>query len=279
MATAQGMNKALDSNGGQMVAADRIETLLERVDVKKRFEEILGAKAAGFISSIISAYKTNKMLQTCPPMSVVSSAMVAATLDLPIVQSLGYAHIVPYRENGVPVAQFQIGWKGFVQLAIRTGQYKTMNAAEIYEDEIDVWNPITGELKIRPQSEWKDRDSGSGKIVGYAAFFRTNNGFEKFLFMTVAQVERHAKKYSKSYQKDSGQWVKDFDSMAKKTVLKLLLSKFGLLSIEMQKAIKVDQAVVDVDGEVQAYPDGTGKHDAIDAETVPPADPDETPVS
>ncbi|HET9146154.1 MAG TPA: recombinase RecT [Sphingomicrobium sp.] len=273
------MSKAMESGSKELVAGDRLETLLDRIDVKKRFDEILGSKAPGFVSSIISAYKGNKALQACPPMSVISSAMVAATLDLPIVPSLGYAHVVPYRENGQPVAQFQIGWKGYVQLAIRTGQYATMNAAEIYADEIEVWNPITGELKIRPQSEWKDRDSGTGKVVGYAAFFRTLNGFEKYLFMTVAQVERHAKKYSKSYQRDSGQWVKDFDAMAKKTVIKLLLSKFGVLSIDMQKALKVDQAVVDAKGEVASYPD------AVDAETIPmppaaPAagEPDERPV-
>lgn len=256
MATPNAIGKALESDKNQLTKADRLETLLGRVDVRKRFEDILGAKAPGFVSSIISAVKGNDALKVCDPMSIISSAAVAATLDLPINSNLGFAHIVPY--SGV--AQFQMGWKGFVQLAIRTGQYKTMNASEIYADELEFWNPIKGELKLTPLETWKERDSGEGKIIGYASFFQTINGFEKYLYMTVGKVDRHAKKYSKSYQRGSGQWVKDFESMAMKTVLKLLLSKYGLLSIEMQKALRADQAVIDTEGEVKEYPD------AIDAE-------------
>ena len=269
MATTNAIGKALESDKSQMVRTDRIETLLGRVDMRKRFEEIMGAKAPGFISSVISAVKSNDALKVCDPMSIISSAVVAATLDLPINASLGFAHIVPY--SGV--AQFQMGWKGFVQLAIRTGQYKTMNASEIYADEIEYWNPITGELKLTPLEDWKQRDSGEGKVVGYVSFFRTINGFEKFLYMTAGQVERHAKKYSKSYQKGNGQWVKDFPSMALKTVLKLLLSKYGLLSIEMQKALRADQAVLDAEGEVADYPDAIDAMAELATESTDPVAP------
>jgi recombination protein RecT len=147
-----------------------------------------------------------------------------------------------------------------------------MNASEVYADEIEYWNPITGELKLTPLENWKERDSGNGKVIGYTSFFRTINGFEKFLYMTAGQVDRHAKKYSKSYQKGNGQWVKDFQSMALKTVLKLLLSKYGLLSIEMQKALRADQAVLDAEGEVSNYPD------AIDAITEGDQDTPDSPA-
>lgn len=249
MANIESVNKAV-TNGQKMVAQDRIEQLLERVDVKKRFLDVLGKQAPAFISSIISATKANEALKTCEPMTVISSAAIAATLNLPINPSLGFAHIVPYKGK----AQFQMGWKGFVQLAIRTGQYKTMNAAEVYEGELKNWNRITGEIELDPTGKVSD------KIVGYVAFFRTINGFEKYLYMTVEQIDAHAKRYSQSYGRDFSPWKQNFPAMAMKTVIKLLLSKYGLLSIEMQKALRVDQAVIDAEGEPETYPD------AIDAD-------------
>jgi recombination protein RecT len=186
---------------------------------------------------------------------------MAASLDLPINTNLQFAHLVPYRRsaNGPKVCQFQMGWRGFVQLAIRTGQYKTMHVTEVYKDELKSWNALTGEIEFTPQNEWKLREKGKpADIIGYVAFLKLMNGFEKYFYMTRQQCEAHGRRYSKSYS--TGQWTKDFDAMAKKTVIKLLLSKFGIMSIDMQKAIESDQAVIHEDGSL----------DYVDAQNVPP---------
>jgi len=232
MATQQSIKDSIGKS--QLVQGDRLETLLSRVDVKRRFEEILGKKAPAFISSIISATKANPQLKVCDPHSILSSAVVAATLDLPINPSLGFAHMVPYSGK----AQFQLGWKGFVQLAIRTGQYKTMNAAEVYEGELKSWNRVTGEIDIDLNGKKSDT------VIGYVAFFKLINGFEKYHYMTMAEVTAHAKRYSKSFGSQAGQWHLNFNVMALKTVIKLLLSKYGILSVDMQKALQADQAIV-----------------------------------
>lgn len=241
MALPTQLKQELKQSGNQIVAADRLNQLIARIDIKKRFEEILGDKAAGFMSSIISVVNSNTALKTVDPNSILSAAVIAATLDLPINQSLGFAYIIPYKDK----AQFQIGYKGFIQLAIRTGQYETMNTSEIYADEIDFWNPITGEIKFTSQDHWKMRDEGrTEKIVGYIAFFKLSNGFRKYLYMTQAQLDAHGRKFSQSYDRPFGQWKKDPHSMKLKTVIKLLLSKYGLMSVEMQRALQFDQGVI-----------------------------------
>src|SRR3990167_11461181 len=167
--------------------------------------------------------------------------MMAATLDLPVNKNLGFAWIIPYKTK----AEFQMGYKGFIQLAIRTGQYQTMNASEIYADEIKSWNPITGVILFTDFSEWKQREAGqTEKIVGYVAFFKLLNGFEKYLYMTVAQMDRHARRYAQSYDNPKGKWKLDKVPMSLKTVIKLLLSTYGILSIEMQRALNADQGVI-----------------------------------
>lgn len=223
-----------------------VKGLLANINYKKRFEEILGKKAAGFISSVINI-SNSPGLKECEPNSIISSAVVAATLDLPIDQNLGFAYIVPYNDKKKgKVAQFQMGYKGFIQLAMRSGQYKTISSSEVYEDEIKKYNRITGEIEFND-----DFIPGeNSKVVGYIAYFKLLNGFEKYLYMTVEQLKNHGKKYSQSYKsekqwvRDSSLWNTDFDSMATKTTLKLLLSKYGILSIEMQKALETDQAVI-----------------------------------
>lgn len=221
-----------------------LEALLKAPNIKGRFEQMLGKKAAGFISSILSAVNVNPALKTCDPRSIIAGAAIAASLDLPINPNLGFAFLVPYSGK----AQFQCGWKGIVQLAIRTNQYRSMNASEVYEDELDYWNPITGEFAFTDQKTWKHRyENKRDKIVGYVAFFRLTNGFEKYLYMTRAQVETHGKQYSKSYHNEKGNWKLRFDAMALKTVVKLILSKWGILSIEMQTAMAKDQAIVNAD--------------------------------
>ncbi|ASC81632.1 recombinase RecT [Bacillus subtilis] len=197
--------------------------LLSSPSVIKRFEEVLGKRATQFTASILSLYNSEQMLQKTDPMSVISSAMVAATLDLPIDKNLGYAWIVPYGGK----AQFQLGYKGYIQLALRTGQYKSINCIPIHEGELQKWNPLTEEIEI----DFEKRESDA--VIGYAAYFELINGFRKTVYWTKAQVEKHKKKFSKS---DFG-WKNDWDAMALKTVLKAVLSKWGILSVEMQKAV------------------------------------------
>lgn len=228
-----------------------VRQFLDQASVKKRFRDILGNRAGGFISSILSAVSMNKDLALCPPESVVSSAAIAASLNLPINPSLGMAHIVPYRnKQGVKIAQFQMGWKGFIQLAVRSGKYNHINVTEVYEGDIKSINRFTGVITF---NEGQIDNYKNRPIVGYLLYFCLVAGYEKFFYMTKQECEAHGKKYSKSYE--TGNWKKDFDSMAKKTVVKMGLSKYGILSVEMEKAISTDQGVVDDSGEVVDYPD------------------------
>ena len=231
-----------------------LNNLLNSENVKKRATEILGARAPQFLASILQVTKDNNYLSKADPNSVLQAAMVAATLDLPINNNLGFAYIVPYKND----AQFQMGWKGFVQLALRSGQYKKINVIEIKEGEIN-------ELKLDPLREdymfnWIQDPSKreAAKTVGYAAFFQLVNGFEKTVYWTKEAVTQHAKKFSKSFGYSTSAWQTNFDAMAKKTVLKNMLANYGSLSVDyqMQKAIKFDQSVVkDFKVEEVEYPD------------------------
>lgn len=239
------------------MGVQRLKLMLSNEETKQRFNEMLGKKSAGFISSIITAARNNKMLAECDPASIISSAAIAASLDLPINANLGLAALVPYREKGgMAQAQFQIMRNGYVNLAIRSGQYKTMNTAEVRAGMIKSRNPISGEI------EWNEEWSESGDVVGYVAYTKMLNGFEKYLYMTTEQVKAHATRYSKSYQKGYGPWKDNFSAMAQKTVIKLLLSKWGLLSVDIQNAVQADQATSVVEGEYE-YLDSA---DVIDAE-------------
>lgn len=211
-----------------------LNQLVKTEGVRKRFEELLGSKAPGFISSLLSVVNSNPQLRTMDPQKVLGAAAIAAAMDLPIDPNLGFAYIVPYKNQ----PQFQIGYKGYIQLAMRTGQYKTINATHVYEGEIESYNRITGEVVL------SEDGPTSNKIVGYIAYFKLINGFEKYEYWTVDQVIAHAKRFSQSYGKSYSPWNTDFDAMATKTVLKSLLSKYGILSIEMQTAVKADQAVI-----------------------------------
>lgn len=206
--------------------------------IKHRFTEILGAKAPGFISSILSCANGNSMLQIAEPTSIMNAAVVAATLDLPINPNLSFAAIVPYydRKTKTNVAQFQLMYKGLIELCLRSGQFLSLIDEVVYEGQLVKRNKFTGEYVFDEDAKTSD------KVIGYMAYFKLTNGFEKTSYMSIEEVERHAKKYSQSYQKGFGVWADDFDVMARKTVLKLLLSKYAPKSIEMQRAITFDQA-------------------------------------
>ncbi len=225
----------------QQKAPMALKTMLGAQQVKDRFSEILGKKAHRFISSILSVANNNALLQKAEPQSVLNAAVIAATLDLPINNSLGMAYIVPFNDNKnhTCLAQFQLGYKGIVQLAIRSGQYHKINVTEVYEGEIKSENKFTGEYEFGEKT--------SDKVVGYMAYFRLTSGFEKYLYMSKEQCEAHGKKYSQTYKRGFGLWKDAFDEMSKKTVLKQLLSKFGVMSIDIQRAQTFDQSVVKSD--------------------------------
>lgn len=218
--------------------ASMLSAVLSLDSTKAKFEAILGKNSTGFINSVILATKHNPKLLLCEPTSVISSAVVAATLNLPIQVNLGFAFIVPYKTPRGMMAQFQMGWKGYVQLAIRTGEYENINAAEVYKGELTSYDKISGEVKI--DSIKKE----SNEVIGYVAYFKLKNGFSKTLFLTKEQAQQHGQKYSDSYKQEGSAWKDWFDGMALKTAVKQLLSKYGLLSAEMKTAITVDQSVI-----------------------------------
>ncbi len=260
---------------------NQVKAMLSQDNIKEKFTEVLGHKAPQFMASITNAVSGSSQLKKCPANSIIGAAFVAATYDLPIDSNLGFAAIVPYNESvydqqrrewiKVPKAQFQMMYKGFIQLAIRSGYYEKMNYAVVYEDELVSYNPITGEVEFtRDFNSCTQRMNGEyEKVVGYYAWFRLKTGFSQELFMTKSAVDNHAKKYSQAYRYDlnnnkkSSKWTTDFEAMALKTVIKLLLSKWGILSVDMQRAIQDDQKVYDEDGE-GSY--GDNQPDMIPAE-------------
>lgn len=228
----------LAKKGNGTVGQATLKSMINDERTKNKFKEMLGNKAAGFLTSLMNTTNGNAQLQQADPNSILKAGAIAATLDLPIDPNLGFAYIVPYNNKGKNEAQFQMGYKGFVQLAIRTGQYKRINVTELYEGQFESYDPITDELKYNLDNRLSD------EITHYVAYFQTINGFEKYNVMSREEIENHAKKFSKTYSYKGSSWQTNFNTMAKKTVLKLLLSKFGILSIEMQTAQKADQAVI-----------------------------------
>lgn len=222
--------------------------------IKNKVQEVLGQRSNQFITTVLQIASSNDLLSKSDPVSILNAAMVAATLDLPINQNLGFAYIIPFNQKQKDgsyktVAQFQLGYKGFIQLAQRSGQFKTISATPIYDGQLIESNPLTG-FKFDFTAKKSDI------VIGYAAYFELLNGFQKTLYMTVDEMKAHGLKFSQTFKKGYGLWNDDFDSMAQKTVIKLLLSKFAPLSIEMQKAIVTDQAIVnDLKGDNVTYDD------------------------
>ncbi len=253
--------------GTEMTATTKmtLPQLLKTDRVNSRFKELLGAGATNFVSSILTMYKENKKLQDCDPISILTAAGQAANLKLSIMPQRGYAYVIPYYDykSGKYMAQFQIGYKGLIQLAMRSGQVRKLNCAEIYEGQIKQFNPITGDV------EWGE--IASEKVVGYAAYMELINGFSKLIYMSKADVERHAMNFSESYRNEKTRersvWAKNFDAMAKKTVMKKLLTTYAPMSTEMQEALQVDDT-----GKISAPTydpkvDDVAEFDTIDIET------------
>lgn len=217
-----------------------LKTKLDAPSVKAKFESMLGKRAPQFITSISSVVQNNALLQKAEVNSIIMGAAVAASMDLPLNANLGYAALVPFNSKGGGCfAQFQIMTKGWTELFIRTGQCQSLINEIVYEGQLVKKNKFTGEYVF-------DEDAKkSNKIIGYMAYFRLTNGYEKTEFMTVEEVKAHAQRFSQTFRSGAGIWKDSFDAMALKTVLKKLLTKWAPKSIEIQKAALFDQAVVD----------------------------------
>lgn len=241
-----------------------LPALLENEKVKARFLEVLDKNAPNFISNLLAVWNSNEKLKNCDANSIIAAAGTAANLNLSISPSLGQAYIVPFSNK----ATFQLGIRGLIQLAHRTGLYKTLNSNIVREGEIRGVDVITGEI-VRGEKI-------SDKTVGYVAYMELLNGFRKSLYMTVEEIQKHAQKYSQSYAYDlksgkkSSVWSTNFDAMAKKTVMKLLLNNWGLITLNsaLAEALKADSSLVTKDE--FCYLDNGGekvKRDPITVET------------
>lgn len=226
-----------------------------------KIKSILGEKAKSFVTTVLQLTVTNSQLAFANPETVYAAAVTAATLDLPVNPNFGFAYILPYnvnkkckqnnwKDDWQVEAQLQIGYKGFIQLALRSNQFKHINVCEVFADDNDE------QILERLTSLFPPRKTG--EVVGYVAWFKLLNGFEAHCNMNVSELKEHAYKYSKTYKKavddkkDYSTWHQNFDAMSKKTVLKQLLTSRAPLSVELQRAIETDQAVMrDVDGRIE----------------------------
>jgi len=217
------------------------------VNIKKYVESVLKDRAGQFVTSLVSMANLTPGLKECNPETLMFCGMKAASLNLPLDNNLGFAYAVPYGKE----AQFQIGYRGFVQLGQRTGQYKNMNVINVHDGELKSWDPFTEELELEIMQDQEARAKTT--VIGYAAVFTLMNGFKKVSYWPIARVEAHAKRFSKAY--NNGPWKTDFHAMARKTVLKEMLSKWGPLSTEMAEAVKFDQSVIRKSDDGSEYPD------------------------
>lgn len=212
---------------------DQLKNVLGSTSVKEQFNNALKDNAPLFTASVVDLFTSDNNLQKCNPQLVVMEALKAAVLKLPISKGLGFAYIVPYKEKGVQTPHFQLGYKGLIQLAKRSGLYSAINADFVYDGETVTKDRMTGNIEIKGSPV-------SNEIIGYFAYFRETNGFEKAIYRTRKEAEDHAKKYSKTYQYKIGAWKTEDHKMHRKGVLRALLSNWGTLSIEISMAISKD---------------------------------------
>lgn len=262
MATTNSIKNQMQTQGNNKVSVNdlNLKGLLNTDTMKQKFDNVLQDKAAGFTTSLLNLVSNDKNLSKCEPMSVATSAMVAATLDLPIDRNLGYAWIIPYGNK----ATFQLGYKGYIQLAQRSGQYLSLNVIEVYEGELKSWNRLTEEF------EFDSSARTSNAVIGYVGHFKLVNGFEKTVYWTKQEIEAHRQRFSKS----GNIWKSDFDAMAKKTVLRNMLSKWGVLSIEMQTATSKDGTVQVIDEDSRELKTAEVLEEDIEVNNSVPIDPD-----
>lgn len=234
-------------NAVQAARKTQFQAIIKDSKVQANLTGTLGdaARTKTFTSSLISAVSTNPALQECEGMSIISAALLGESLNLSPSPQLGHYYMVPFKDNkaGISKATFVLSWKGYYQLALRSGQYRNIDAVAIKEGELDEYDPITGEIKIHAISDPMERENA--KTIGYYAWFELINGFKKAMYWPKEKMEAHALKYSKGYAAKKGYtfWEKDFDAMALKTMYRQLISKYGIMSLEMQKAYVNDMTV------------------------------------
>jgi len=288
-------NQSLAKSAPAQTALGAIKKMTSDPKMLARFQDVLGKKAPQFLASVVSAVSANPQLQKADPMTVMGAAMVAATLNLDINPSLGFSAIVPYDRNRKDASgnwykttegQFQIMTKGFVQLAIRSGQYRNINVTEVYADEFEGEDIITGEVIMHPVANGYRFKGEYDKVVGYVAYLELISGFRKTVYWSIEKILNHAKKFSKSFDTRTGQfrkgsaWDTNFEAMCRKTVLKNTLSSWGILSVEMQRAVVADQGVIDdVDNldDVDYVDNPTGHESEYEGESEPADDKPEEP--
>lgn len=218
---------------------------ITNVKTQSYLESVLGERKGEFVNNVTALVTNNKALQDCVPTTVMFAALKATALNLPLDANLGFAHVLPYKNNkeGITEAQFQIGYKGIVQLAIRSRQFKTINVTDVREGELKGRDRRTGHVIL----EFIENDAEREKapVIGYLGYFLLLNGYEKESYWSIEELKKHGLQYSQTYKKGYGVWKDNFDAMAKKTVLKLMLNKGDApMSVQMQQAIKYDQSVI-----------------------------------
>ena len=228
---------ALQNNqkSGQSLNA-LVNAVLNKDGFRRRFDELLGRRTPQFMASIISLVNAEEKLQEAffqSPVSVIQAALKAATYDLPIDPALGFAYIVQFKNKGKPTAQFVMGYKGMQQLALRTGAYKTLNVTDVREGELRSYNRLTEDIELSFIENEDERENT--KIIGYAGYFKLINGTEKTIYMSMAQIDTHERKHRKGDYMGKG-WKDDYHAMAAKTVMRRLIGKWGLMSIDYQQA-------------------------------------------
>ena len=246
---------AVSNNLAKSQQKTSLTAYLSNDAVKNQINSIVGGKnGTRFISSIISAVNANASLQECTNASILSAALLGESLNLSPSPQLGQYYMVPFKDNktGTKVAQFQLGYKGYIQLAIRSGQYKKLNVLAIKKGELIRFDPLNEDIEVNLISDENEREKA--ETIGYYAMFEYVNGFRKAMYWSKEKMKAHAIKYSQGYAADVKKgtkwtfWSKDFDGMAYKTMLRQIISKWGIMSIEMQTALDSDMAVINEDG-------------------------------
>ena len=224
-----------------------IASFLAKEAVKANVESVVGVKdSQRFISSVVSAVQTNPSLAECTNASILSAALLGHSLNLPQSPQIGMFYLVPFKNKNGTEATFQLSYRGMLQLAMRSGQYKAINVTDIKQGELASYDPIEDSYEFTPETDFTKRQALP--VIGYYAYFEMINGFKKGIYWSKEQIDAHAKKYSATYRKGFGLWSTDFDAMAKKTMLRQLISKWGIMSVEMERAYVGDQAVIREDG-------------------------------
>ena len=244
----------------------QLKSALNAPSVRQKFEEMLGKRSSQFMTSITSVVSNNALLQKADVNSIIMGSAVAASMDLPLNANLGYAALVPFNSKDGCFAQLQVMVKGWTELFLRSGQCQAIICETVYEGQLVKKNKFTGEYVFDEDAKTSD------KIVGFMAYFRLTNGFEKYEYMTIEEIKAHAQKFSQTFRRGSGIWKDHFEEMAKKTVLKRLITKWAPKSIEMQRMAMFDQSIVngdinDIDNAQAVYADNQKEFEEVDIET------------